>query len=493
MASKRIQIPFVGQQAVSRSVIVNNQATVNFMQAVKGQGAKAPVVLESAPGLVSLAALGDGPIRTGQMVASKIRVGALANELYGVYGTKLMAQTTSSGNITIGTLNANPGRVRIARGRNYVALVDGADGYYFNGTTFGQITDLDFPGNTGAGSPTFILYLDGFFIVNDALTDNFYISGLENPTVWNALDFEAASVAPDNALAIAESNSLLWIFGDETAQAYYNSGNADFPYTIVLNATQEVGVLAPQSMASSDEGIFYLATTPEGGRFVYQIKGQSGRVVTQDEQEDFLSTVIDPTTAYGFIYKQAGKSFYVLQLGATEGTNARTSSTLLYNIKAQAWETRELIDGTAWRAGGHGILDNRNIVGSRLQGLNLELDLNEYQDAGQVMIRRRRCQLIHQNNQLMDFWSLIVDVQGGVGTMVAAGANPQLKMRYSDDGGQTWSNWQIEEVGLIGQTMKRCQWDQLGIGRNRVFEIELSEAVNLTITGAYVEVSMLGD
>jgi hypothetical protein len=246
-------------------------------------------------------------------------------------------------------------------------------------------------------------------------------------------------------------------------------------------------------VASGDDGIFFLATTPQGGRFVYQIRGGSGQTITSDEQEDFLTTVVDPTTAYGFIYKQAGKSFYVLQLADTEGADARTSSTLLYNIKAQAWETRELVDGTGWRAGGHGMLGNQNIVGSRLQALNLELDLSEYQDAGQLMIRRRRCQIVHQNNYLLDFWSLIVDVQGGVGTAVPAGANPQLKMRYSDDAGQTWSMWLIEEVGRIGQTMKRCVFDQLGIGRNRVFEVELSEAVNLTIIAAYVEVSVLED
>jgi hypothetical protein len=471
--------------------MVNNQATVNFMQAIKGAGAKAPVVLETVPGLVVRATCGDGAVRSSQMVASKIRAAATENELYGVYGTKLVAQTESAGNINVGTLNANPGRVQIARGRQYIALVDGTDGYTYDGTTFTQIADPDFPGNTGAGSPTFILYLDGYFIVNDALTDNFFISAVENPTSWNALDFDAASVAPDNALALAEANSLLWIFGDETSQAYYNSGNPDFPYQIVLSATQEVGVLAPQSMASGDDGIFFLATTPQGGRFVYQIRGQSGQTISGDEQEDFLTTVTDPTDAYGFIYKQAGKSFYILQLSDTTGADPRTSSTLIYNIKAQAWETREQLDGTGWRAGSHGVLGNKNVVGSRIDAQNLDLDLDEYQDAGQAMIRRRRCQIVHNMNKLLDFWSLIVDVQGGVGTAVAAGANPQLKMRYSDDGGQNWSDFLIEEVGRIGQTMKRCVFDQLGISRNRIFEIELSEAVNLTIMGAYVEISEL--
>jgi len=489
--AQRITVPFVGGAAVSREVQVNNQATVNFMQAVKGRGAKHQFVLETAPGLLARSTLGDGAIRTSQMKNSSIRVGGTGAELYGVYGSKLMAQTVSSGNAEIGTLNANAGRVPIARGRTAMMMVDGFDGYTFDGTTFAQIADLDFPGNTGQGAPTHCLYLDGFFIVNDALTDSFFISAKEDPTSWNALDFEAAAVAPDNALAMAATESQLWIIGEESAQAYYNSGNPLFPYSIILNATKEVGILAPDSIAESDDGIFYLATTPEGGRFIYQIQGQGGRVVSEDEQEAFLLTVSDPTDAYGFIYKQAGKSFYILQLSATGGDDPRSSSTLVYNIKARAWETRELLDGSAWRVGGHGILGNKNIGGSRIQAQNVELDLDVYTDIGQEMIRRRRTQIFHTNNKLMDWWALILDVS--VATTDSNVADPQIKMRYSNDAGRTWSNWLFEPLGRIGETLHRVVYRKLGNGRNRVFEIECSEDLQLTIQGGYAELEVLGD
>jgi hypothetical protein len=493
--AQRQTIPFIGQTAQSRSLAVNNQKTVNLMQAMKSGGAKSQYVLESVPGLVDLYALGDGPIRSGKMVSSDIRVGALGPELYGVFGTKLTAQTPTLGNFTIGTLNANPGRVRMARGRTHVAMVDGLDGYTYDGTTFAQITDLDFPGNAGRpnGKPTHLIYLDGFFIVNDADTDDFLISGLEDPTDWNPLDFDVASVAPDNSLALAATESLLWIQGDETSQAYYNSGNADFPYEIVLNATQEVGILAPQSIAESDDGIFYLATTPEGGRFVYQIKGTTGRVITEDEQEAFLTTVDDPTDAYAFIYKQAGKSFYVLQLSANGPPEPRTSSTLIYNIRAGRWETRELQDGTAWRAGGHGILDNRNIVGSRIAARALELDLTVFTDSGAEIIRSRRTQIYHLHNYLMDWWALVVDVEPGVGNVVAPGEDPQLLMRYSDDGGINWSAFLKGSVGKIGETLQRVVYRNLGQARNRVFEIKFSDPVALTVVAAYAELEVLGD
>lgn len=496
MPAQRIQVPLIGGEAVSRSVVVNNQETVNFISAVKGRGAKAPIVLETAPGYVDLGTVGTGPIRTAQMVSSGIRAAATKNDLYGVYGSELIAHTFDIGNLVIGTLNAGGERVVMARGRDYIMLVDGTDGYTYDGTTFAQITDLDFPGQSGPGRPTHCLYLDGFFIVNDAETDNFFISAVEDPTSWNALDFAAAAVAPDAALAMAATESILWIFGDETAQAYYNSGNPDFPYDIILNATQEVGILAPYSIAESDDGIFYLATTPEGGRFIYQISGQAGKVVSHDEQEEFLNSLVDPEDAWGFIYKQAGKSFYCLQCGESAGklnTPGRTSTCLVYNIKAGAWETREIQDGTAWRAGGHGILDNRNIVGSRLQGRFGELDLNDYQDSGQEMIRRRRTQVFHVNRKSIDFWALEIDFESTPDGTIALGEGAQIKMRYSNDAGRTWSDWLQEDLGGIGETFHRVIWEQLGSGRERVFELEMSDAANLTLIAAYAEISMTTD
>jgi len=492
MPAQRIQIPIVGPQAVDKSVSVNNQATINLMAAIRGVGAKAPVVLETCPGLADIDAAGNGPVRTGKLVSSSIRAAGTGAELYGVFGSRFVAITAALAAVDLGGLTTSTGRVQIARGRQYIAFVDGVNGWTYDGTTYAQITDLDFPGQAGAGAPTFILYMDGFFIVNDALTDNFFISAVEDPTDWNALDFQAASTAPDNALAIATSNSLLWILGDETAQAYYNSGNADFPYEGVLNATQEVGVLAPQSLAESDDGIFYLATTPEGGRFIYQIVGQQGRVISGEEQEQFLGSLDSPEECYGFIYKQSGKSFYMLQCGAnTNYPDATTSSTLVYNIRAQSWETRAASDGTGWRAGGAGVLNNQNIVGSRLAGRFLRLTLDEYLDAGQPIIRTRRTQVIHNLGQEMDFWSLIVDVQPGVGNATAP--NPTLKMRYSNDSGQTWSNWLTESLGAVGQTGKRVSYDQLGRARNRVFELQLADACNLTIINAYADVELIPD
>ena len=487
---RRVTIPFIGGTAKARSIAVNNQETVNFMQSVHGGGAKGPIILEPTPGTVDLGAIGDGVCRSPQMVNWG---GRGTDDLYGVFGLELEAMTLLSGVQNIGTLQNNPlsQKVRIARGRNDLALVDGTDGYFYDGTTFLQITDVDFPGQSGRpnGLPTHILYMDGFFIVNDADTDDFLISAKEDASSWNPLDFEAAAVAPDNSLALANTESILYIMGDETTQLYYNSGNPDFPYSIILNATQEVGILAPQSIAETDDGVFFVGTTPEGGSFVYRIQGQSGETISLEEQDNDLGEAANITTAYGFMYKQRGKSFYVLQID----DGLASSQTLVYNVRAKSWETRALLDGTGWRINAHGMLGTDNIGGSRIAGRRYRLDLGVFTDAGATEVRRRRTQIYHQDNHLMDWWQVVIDIEGGVGNQNPPGDDPTIRLRYSNDNGNTWSSKLSAPMGKIGEFDRRAVFNQLGQARNRVFEIEVSDPVRMAITNAYAYVTIADD
>lgn len=484
---QRLTIPFVGQEARDRSVAVDNQQTTNFITSIKGAGAKAPIVLETAPGLRFIDTAGNGPCRSPQMV-QWFHPTTRTTALYGVFGDKFVQLRDGLAPIEIGTLATTEGRVRIERGRTHMMIVDGQRGYTYDGTTFQQITDDDFPDidHDPVGAPTFVWYQDGFFMVNNANNDNWHISALEDPDSWNALDFEAANTSPDRALAGVSSNSIVYIIGDETTELYYNSGNPDFPFERILSGTQEVGTLAPQSVAVSDDGVFFLATTPEGGRFIYRIVGQQGAVITQDAQEYQLNEVSDIENAYGYIYKQAGKSFYVLQLGDDQPT-------LVYNIRTGQFESRSMSDGTAYRVAGVGVLNGKNIAGDRRSARYYQFDLNHYLDGDDPLVRRRVTQIYHINNSLMDWHELVIDVETGNANALPPGDDPQLRMRYSDDGGLTWSRQLFAAIGKRGATGGRASYFSLGQSRNRVFEIEFSDQINMTISNAYAYLAVLDD
>jgi ABC-type ATPase with predicted acetyltransferase domain len=60
-------------------------------------------------------------------------------------------------------------------------------------------------------------------------------------------------------------------------------------------------------------------------------------------------------------------------------------------------------------------------------------------------------------------------------------------LRWSDDGGHTWSNQVFQSVGAQGQTGKRVIWRRLGMTtklRDRVYEISASGWGKTAIMGA---------
>ena len=82
---------------------------------------------------------------------------------------------------------------------------------------------------------------------------------------------------------------------------------------------------------------------------------------------------------------------------------------------------------------------------------------------------------------------LEVDVEAGVGLRSGQGADPQIMLRWSDDGGHTWSNEHWVSVGKLGAYQQRAVWRRLGRSRDRVFEISMSDAVKWVICGARLD------
>lgn len=65
--------------------------------------------------------------------------------------------------------------------------------------------------------------------------------------------------------------------------------------------------------------------------------------------------------------------------------------------------------------------------------------------------------------------------------------DPKLTLRWSDDGGHTWSNEHYATLGFLGQYGKRVIWRRLGMTnklRDRVYEVSGSDPVNIAIMGA---------
>jgi hypothetical protein len=69
----------------------------------------------------------------------------------------------------------------------------------------------------------------------------------------------------------------------------------------------------------------------------------------------------------------------------------------------------------------------------------------------------------------------------------APGYNPEVMLRWSDDGGHTWSNEHWSQIGKIGAYGHRTFWRRLGMTlklRDRVYELSGTDPVKIAIIGA---------
>lgn len=69
--------------------------------------------------------------------------------------------------------------------------------------------------------------------------------------------------------------------------------------------------------------------------------------------------------------------------------------------------------------------------------------------------------------------------------------DPLINLRWSDDGGYTWSPYLAISMGAIGQYRKRVIWRRLGNGRMRVFEVSTgNNYASLNLYNAYLELTV---
>jgi hypothetical protein len=91
-----------------------------------------------------------------------------------------------------------------------------------------------------------------------------------------------------------------------------------------------------------------------------------------------------------------------------------------------------------------------------------------------------------ENRGRLSFSQLQIEFTPGVGLQTGQGTDPQCMLRWSDDGGFTWSTEQWTSIGKVGATKNRAIWYLLGSSevRDRVWEASFTDPVPRDIIGA---------
>ena len=471
-----MQTPILGSSYVARSINAADNRMVNLYPEATPDGGKTAAFLTRCPGLEFLQTVGTGPIRAlwaHQTNESNIFV-VSGNEVYKLDG--MTSAPTFLGNVT-GT-----GPVSIADNGTQIFFACNPDSYIYNEVTdvFQQITDPDFPGAVTVG------YLDGYFVFNEPNSQKVWVTSLLDGLSVDPLDFASTEGSPDGLVAINIDHREAWMFGTDSIEVWYDAGLADFPLARIQGAFNEIGCVAAFSVAKLDNGLFWLGTDARGQGIVYRANGYTGQRVSTHAIEYAIAQYRDISDAVAYTYQQEGHAFYVL-------TFPTGNATWVYDVATQAWHERAGWNNgsfTRHRSNCQCNFIGNTIVGDFENGNIYKMNLDVYADNGGVQkwLRSWRALPSGQNNlKRTAHHSLQLDCESGTGLANGQGDDPQVMLRWSDDGGHTWSSEHWSHMGKIGAYYQRVFWRRLGMTlklRDRVYEVSGTDPVKVAIMGA---------
>jgi hypothetical protein len=379
--------------------------------------------------------------------------------------------------------------VSIADNGTQIFLACNPDGFIYNEVTnvFAKITDPDFTGAVTVG------YLDGYFVYNEPNSQKVWVTQLLDGTSVDPLDFASAEGSPDGLVAINVDHREAWLFGTDSIEVWYDAGLADFPLTRIQGAFNEIGCVAAFSIAKLDNALFWLGTDARGQGIVYRANGYTGVRVSTHAIEYAIAQYGNISDAVAYTYQQEGHAFYVL-------TFPTGNATWVYDVSTQAWHERAgwntaLGEFTRHRSNCQCNFGGNTVVGDYENGNIYTLDLEVYADNGgiQKWLRSWRALPTGTNNlKRTAQHSLQLDCESGTGLVTGQGSDPEIMLRFSDDGGHTWSNEHLSKMGKIGEYYRRVFWRRLGMTlklRDRVYEISQTDPVKAVIMGAELVIS----
>jgi len=476
-----MKTPILGSSYVARSVNAADNRMVNLFPEVVPEGGKEPGFLNRAPGLKFLQTIGDGPIRALWSHQTS------NNNFYVVSGMEVYRVFDLDGTPELIGRVSGTGPVSIADNGTQIFFACNGPSYIYNEQTrvFAPITDPDFPGAVTVG------YLDGYFVFNEPNSQRVWVTSLLDGTSVDPLDFASAEGSPDGLVAINVDHREAWLFCSDSVEVWYDAGGADFPLVRIQGAFNEIGCAPAFSVAKLDNSLFWLGQDARGQGIVYRANGYTGARVSTHAIEYAIAQYGDISDALAYTYQQEGHTFYVL-------TFPSANATWVYDAATQAWHERAgLTNGefTRHRSNCQCNFKGNIVVGDFENGNIYTLDLQTYADNGsaQKWLRSWRALPTGQNNlKRTTHHSLQLDCETGVGLSTGQGSNPLAMLRWSDDGGHTWSSEHWTSMGRIGEYGHRTIWRRLGMTlklRDRVYEVSGTDPVKLAIVGAELHAS----
>jgi len=426
---------------------------------------KGPAPLHADDGFTLFAALPGGGKTRGMLVMDGV--------LYVLSGTALYSVTTAAAETLIGSI-AGTSNVSMAHNdASTPELVIVADGskYQVASGALTSITDGDLP---AANSATFL----NSRIIYGITDGRFFWSSVNNADAIDPLDYVTAEGNPDDLVAVVAHLQEIRAFGAKSMEVWSNTTDSTAPFQRNTSAVIPRGCIGRDTIATLDTDIYWVG---DDG-VVYGGTGYQGNRVSHFGVEEDIRATSDKSTIEALAYHYAGNRWYVL---------SAPTWTWAYNATTQRWHEKFSSASSRWRVSKAVEFNNTVIFGDNSAGNLYQISRTAFTENDTALIFRARTAPVHAFPNRLCIDRLYLDFVTGVGlnSTTASLQEPLVGLRWSDDGGRTFSRQLFQSLGKIGEYSTRVVFSGLGItGRTgRIWEFEASSAVIRSLMNASIE------
>jgi hypothetical protein len=425
---------------------------------------------------------------------------------YGVYtvvpGTP--ASTTTSGNgtgltltLTFGTGTGNTGSYVLSGSQTVTSRTMYALNFSVLPSTDGAFSGADV-----------VDIVDNYFVYNRPQTQQWGSSNPLSP-ISSSLAFSSKDGGPDNLVSMIVDHREVYLLGETTSEVWVDSGLFPFAFQRIPGTSTQHGIAAKFSVARLGNSFAYLSKNIRGDGQVMMMNGYMPTRISTHAVENSIEGA-DISDARAWTYLIEGHEVYVISFPGLDLTWA-------YDIATGMWHKWLWVDDNnvfhRHRGNCHTHFNNMNLVGDWENGQIYMLDPNTYTDNGGEIRRVRRAPHLVSDFQRQFFSELQILFQPGVGLsgniigalspinavagigvaglaiagkadIATQGADPQAMLRWSNDGGSTWSNEHWVSIGVQGRYKNRAIWRRLGQARDRIYEVVVTDPIKAVIVAA---------
>jgi hypothetical protein len=360
---------------------------------------------------------------------------------------------------------------------------------------------------------------DGAFTGADVvdITDNLFVYNRPNTQQWGCsnllsplsapLQFSSKDGSPDNLISIIVNNREVYLLGEVSSEVWVDVGSFPFPFQRIPGTNSQHGIVAKFSVSRLGDSFAYLSRNQRGQAEIVMMQGYKPTRISNHAVENTLVNQY-VGDAISWTYQLEGHEVYCITFPTIDITWA-------YDVASSMWHKWLYVDNFnnyhRHRGNCNALFNGLVLVGDYQNGKVYKLDPSNYTDDGQEIRRLRRAPHLVADLQRQYFDELQIQFQPGVGltpttstsstsavagiaisgiavsgtsgvsTSTTGGVNPQAMLRWSSDGGSTWSNEHWVSIGKQGKYKNRAIWRRLGWSRDRVFEVVVSDPVFATI------------